>query len=192
MNAPQEWNVQAVQRAGHRFVGLDHEHFNQRMREALVFRLGAGDLALVVQHQFHLGQPQHNLPRLQPALLDALGQRVHLMQQFHHCRRVTIDLARTIGMRDNIRVVDDRLRLPIPQAACAANHRIGKAAAHRPRIFIEGDERAFAQPRHALLQTAHAVAQNLRQHGDGMPGEIATVAALLGLGVQRAAGLNEK
>ena len=51
-----------VQQPCDRFVRFHHEHLDQRMREALVFRRRADDFALFIQHQFDLRQIEHKLP----------------------------------------------------------------------------------------------------------------------------------
>ena len=46
---------------GDRFVRFDHEHFDERVREAGVFRHGVDHPALIVEHQFHFRQIEHEL-----------------------------------------------------------------------------------------------------------------------------------
>ena len=95
-------------------------------------------------------------------------------------------------MRDLPGVVDDGLCFAVAKPLAALDNRIGELGANRMRILVIGDERALAQPRHAFLQRADAVAQNLRQHGNDKAGEIGAVASLLAFGIERCALFNEE
>ena len=60
------------------------------------------------------------------------------------------------------------------------------------RVLVIGNERALAQSRHAFLQRADAVAENLRQHRNDVAGEIATIGTGISFVIQRGALRNEK
>ena len=123
-----------VQQPRHRFVRLHHEHLDQRVRERLILRHRIDHLPLIIEHQLHRRQIQHDLPILPPPLLHPPRQRVHVMQQLHHVRRIIRQPLVPIRMRNLLLAIDNRLRLPIPQPLGAGDHRIGKPSPNRPRI----------------------------------------------------------
>ena len=51
MNAANKRNGKFSEEARHGFVGLDHEHFNQRVREGVVLRHGVNHMASFVKNQ---------------------------------------------------------------------------------------------------------------------------------------------
>ena len=85
------------------------------MSEAVVFLLGADHFSFFIQHQLNLRQLQHDLPLLQPAFLNALGQHVHLIEQLDHIGRIIDQPPRALWMWNRLRLIDDRLRLAIAQ-----------------------------------------------------------------------------
>ena len=187
----EERHVEVVQQAGDRFIRLDHEHLDQRVRVAVVLGHGVDHLAVGVQHQLRLGHVQVDLPGLDPAGLDPLGQRVHLEQQLDHDRVVILDRALALGVGDDRGLVEDGLGLQVAESRPAVDDGVGELGADRLGVPVVADERALAEPGDALLQRADAVAQHLGQHRDDRAGEVAAVAAGHRLQVQRAAGGHE-
>ena len=115
MNSSHERQIHRIKQPRHRLVGLDHEHLNQRVREAGILFFRPHHFSLLIQQQLHLRQFQNDLPLLQSPPLNALGQHVHLIEQFHYIPRITHQPARPLRVRDVLRFIDDRLRLAISQ-----------------------------------------------------------------------------
>ena len=67
----------AREEAGHRFVGLHHEHFNNLVGEGIVFRLGVNDVAIGIHDEFDDGKIEDDHAGLQAALANDAREAVH-------------------------------------------------------------------------------------------------------------------
>ena len=78
VGSAEEGDVGVVEEARDGLVGFDHEHLDERVGEAGVLGLGADDFAFLVELELHDGKVEDDLPLLVAALLEALGEVVHL------------------------------------------------------------------------------------------------------------------
>jgi hypothetical protein len=152
VDAADERHIQRVEQPRHGLVGLHHEHLDQRVREAVVLLLRPDDAPFFVQFQLDFRQVQHQLPIVQPALLNPLRQVVHVVQQLHHLRRVVAQRLVPVGVPDLLRAVDDGLRLAVAQPLGALDHGVGELRPRRPAVLVDRDEHALAEARDRLLQ----------------------------------------
>ena len=81
MDAAQDCQAGLGQPAGDGFVGLDHEHFNDFVREGVIFRLGVDDVAFFINDELHFRQIEHDHALGEAALADGAGEAVHADEQ---------------------------------------------------------------------------------------------------------------
>ena len=83
MHAPQKRNAGRVQRVGHRFVGREHELFDDLMAFGVLDDVRPGDTAMLIQIDFHLLHRQFQRAALESPPAQHHRQLVHSRQQAH-------------------------------------------------------------------------------------------------------------
>ena len=87
MDAAQKMQIVLVQQLGHRFVGRQHELFDDLMALGVFDQVGAADLPIAIQIDLHLAHRQLQRPAREPPLAQDHRQLVHPGQQRKHLGR---------------------------------------------------------------------------------------------------------
>ena len=120
VDSPQERHVQRIEQSRHRFVGFDHEHLDERVREARVLGHRIDDLAFFIEHELDFGQIERELPGTAAALLDSACQLVHVLQQPQDFRRIAAARPYAFGMTNLLFAIDQVLRFACSAGACGS------------------------------------------------------------------------
>ncbi len=190
VDAAKQRHLQTVEQAGDRFVGLDHEHFDEGMGEGVVFGHGIDDAALGVEDQFDIGQVEGDHALLETAGADDAGQLVHQAQGLDHVAAVVGFGLRVLAGFAQV-AVDQGLSFAVGQAFGGFDGGAGDACGDDVSAGVEADDGGLAEADDAFLQGADAVAQQFGQHGDDVAWQVDAGAALPGFLVKRAVGSDE-
>ena len=174
MNAPHDGDIDFVEKCGNGFVCFDHEHFNHRMRVAVVGQTRIDNPAGLIHYQFRFGQMQMQHAVGEPSLLNHAAEFFHVLQQANH-----------FGLDAFATTAEDLVRLLVGQALRRTTNRVRKIPRDHIALLVVREICAFTESFLSGLEAANAVAQNLRQHRDGFAGQINTVASILGLHIER-------
>ena len=180
MNSPHKRHTETIQQSRDRLVGLDHKHLDNRMRIAVIGRVGVNDLPVVIIHQFCFRQVQMQHPVFLPAFFDRTSQRFHILEQGDHFPRIPFGIA-----------FKDRVGFQIGQPIPRTDHTVVHLAAQDIALRIVGDIDAFGKPPLIRLERTNPIRQHFRQHRDHLFRQIDTVAANACLFIQRRILLNK-
>ena len=184
VNAAQKRSVKSRESSRDRLVRFNHEHLDERVGEGIIFLHRVNDMASVVEDQLDFGKIKVNHARVLAAAADDLRQLLGALQSLDEFGRV-----RGVGLgvlsRDLHLAVDERLRLDVGQSLGRANHGAREALANDLAFVVKRDQRAQREAGHTFLQRANAVGKRLRQHGNGVAGEVDAGRAGVGLDIER-------
>ena len=162
-----------------RLVGLQHKFLDQLFALAALAVHDLYRLALLIHTDFGLRNVELERAALDAALVERVGQLVHLFRRRHE--KGVFRAQRRIARQD---LVD----LAVGHARGRADDRLGEHGAVAPPVPVELHQGGKREPLHLGVQRADAVRQRKRQHRHHMAGIVDRRAAAVGLLVERAAG----
>ena len=177
MDAEDKGDFAAVHMLGDRFVGGQHEFFNNRLGDRAGTFFNRNRHALVIQLDFQFRQVKVDRAAAESFLSQGGGEGFHFFQHRHERRILRLQGSILVGQNPP----DDRIAEPGADADHAGEQFILDDSAAAVDIHF-GRER---QPVLALIEAADAVGQAVRQHRDDPVHQIDTGAALARFLIER-------